>query len=197
MSRRKHEPITVRPQRSFRVIVQGTCGFVPRFGCTENSKSTKTPIGFITNVWYIWVSTQKIWENPQIIHLFIGFPIINHPFWGTPIFGNTHLYLYNLPQKSTIHVGVHIPVPWILWTISCMFFSFGWGGYEESFWVNWNPFECLIWAWVRPMGVRSFQKLEVIRRPLRLHIPWVWPPSQDAGSWQMKLYVLGSPILNM
>ena len=23
----------------------------------------------------------------------IGFSIINHPFWGTPIFGNTHIYL--------------------------------------------------------------------------------------------------------
>ena len=31
----------------------------------------------------IWVF-PKIWENPQIIHLFIGFSIINHPFWGTP-----------------------------------------------------------------------------------------------------------------
>ena len=24
--------------------------------------------------------------------IFIGFSIINHPFWGTPIFGNTHMY---------------------------------------------------------------------------------------------------------
>ena len=23
--------------------------------------------------------------------IFIGFSIINHPFWGTPIFGNTHM----------------------------------------------------------------------------------------------------------
>jgi len=22
----------------------------------------------------------------------IGFSIINHPFWGTPIFGNTHMF---------------------------------------------------------------------------------------------------------
>ena len=25
--------------------------------------------------------------------ILIGFSIINHPFWGTPIFGNTHLML--------------------------------------------------------------------------------------------------------
>ena len=24
--------------------------------------------------------------------ILIGFSIINHPFWGTPIFGNTHLF---------------------------------------------------------------------------------------------------------
>ena len=28
---------------------------------------------------------------PQIIHLLIGFSIIDHPFWGTTIFGNTHI----------------------------------------------------------------------------------------------------------
>ena len=38
----------------------------------------------------------KIWENPQIIHLFIGFSplIINHPFWGVknPLFLEGHTY---------------------------------------------------------------------------------------------------------
>ena len=26
--------------------------------------------------------------------ILIGFSTINHPFWGTPIFGNTHIYGY-------------------------------------------------------------------------------------------------------
>ena len=26
--------------------------------------------------------------------ILIGFSIINHPFWGTPIFGNTYIYIY-------------------------------------------------------------------------------------------------------
>ena len=32
------------------------------------------------------------------LSILIGFSIINHPFWGTPIFGNTHIKddLYNL-----------------------------------------------------------------------------------------------------
>ena len=25
--------------------------------------------------------------------ILLGFSIINHPFWGTPIFGNTHIVL--------------------------------------------------------------------------------------------------------
>ena len=31
--------------------------------------------------------------------ILIGFSIINHPFWGTPIFGNTHM-LFNNPQQK-------------------------------------------------------------------------------------------------
>ena len=55
-----------------------------------------------------WVLTSKqreknipllkniIWMFPKIVvppnhPILIGFSIINHPFWGTPIFGNTHL----------------------------------------------------------------------------------------------------------
>ena len=30
--------------------------------------------------------------------ILIGFSIINHPFWGTPIFGNNHMFL-DLPQE--------------------------------------------------------------------------------------------------
>ena len=29
--------------------------------------------------------------------ILIGFSIINHPFWGTPIFGNTHMVIKNKP----------------------------------------------------------------------------------------------------
>ena len=39
----------------------------------------------------------SVWMFPKIVVLpikssnLIGFSIINHPFWGTPVFGNTHL----------------------------------------------------------------------------------------------------------
>ena len=38
--------------------------------------------------------------------ILIGFSIINHPFWGTPIFGNTHLYL---PGGISLHWGPSLP----------------------------------------------------------------------------------------
>ena len=39
--------------------------------------------------------------SPQIIHLFIGFSIINHPFWGTPVFGNTQTTRPKRDKRST------------------------------------------------------------------------------------------------
>ena len=47
---------------------------------------------------------QKSWY-PQIIHFtVIGFSIINHPFWGTPIFGNT---LVVPTTKKTLYKSLH------------------------------------------------------------------------------------------
>ena len=42
--------------------------------------------------WYIGVSKNRGTPKSSIL---IGFSIINHPFWGTPIFGNTHICIYN------------------------------------------------------------------------------------------------------
>ena len=41
---------------------------------------------------YIWVFPKIMVPNSSIL---IGFSIINHPFWGTPIFGNTHIVQSN------------------------------------------------------------------------------------------------------
>ena len=38
---------------------------------------------------YMGVSKNR-GKNPKS-SILIGFSIINHPFWGTPIFGNTHI----------------------------------------------------------------------------------------------------------
>ena len=50
---------------------------------------------------------------PKSSHLFIGFSLINHPFWGTTIFGNTHLKVehhftdFTLIYLSMCHLLVH------------------------------------------------------------------------------------------
>ena len=41
--------------------------------------------------WYMGVSKNNGTPKSSIL---IGVSIINHPFGGTPIFGNIHIYLY-------------------------------------------------------------------------------------------------------
>ena len=41
----------------------------------------------------------KIGGTPKS-SILIGFSIVNHPFWGTPIFGNTHIYFILLQLAS-------------------------------------------------------------------------------------------------
>ena len=49
--------------------------------------------------------------------ILIGFSIINHPFWGTPIFGNTHMNVWFLDDFSpSVSSGVN--------PIKCSDFSF-------------------------------------------------------------------------
>ena len=42
---------------------------------------------------YMGVSKNRGTPKSSIL---IGFSIINHPFWGTPIFGNIHIYIYSI-----------------------------------------------------------------------------------------------------
>ena len=44
----------------------------------------------------LYIYNILIWMFPKIVvppksSILIGFSLINHPFWGTPIFGNTHM----------------------------------------------------------------------------------------------------------
>ena len=64
----------------------------------------KPPIRYIPNTrgasWGIIITL--IWMFPKIVvppkwSILIGFSIVNHPFWGTPIFGNTHMLRCNCP----------------------------------------------------------------------------------------------------
>ena len=42
---------------------------------------------------YIYMGVSENSGTPKS-SILIGFFIINHPFWGTTIFGNTHIYIY-------------------------------------------------------------------------------------------------------
>ena len=44
--------------------------------------------------------------------ILIGFSIINHPFWGTPIFGNTHRYIVH--SDKNVICGLQLARSWLL-----------------------------------------------------------------------------------
>ena len=44
---------------------------------------------------------------PQIIHLLIGFSIINHPVVGTTIFGNIHIYSFYTTHYNPIYKSIY------------------------------------------------------------------------------------------
>ncbi len=48
---------------------------------------------------HLFIYKYMIWVFPKLM---VGFSLINHPFWGTPIFGNIHMYrLYSCFQFVT------------------------------------------------------------------------------------------------
>ena len=59
-----------------------------------------------TSIWRVYMDVS---ENSGTLKssILIGFSIINHPFWGTPIFGNTHMCLFGLWLLTFCH--------WQLW----------------------------------------------------------------------------------
>ena len=48
---------------------------------------------------YMGVSENNGTPKSSIL---VGFSIINHPFWGAPIFGNTYIYIYIQPKMFGI-----------------------------------------------------------------------------------------------
>ena len=55
---------------------------------------------------YMGVSKNRGTPKSSIL---IGFSIINHPFWGTIIFGNTHIKSELLQKKSHLRVSSKLP----------------------------------------------------------------------------------------
>ena len=58
---------------------------------------------------YMDVSENRVF--PPKSSILIGFSIINHPFWGTPIFGNIHMFTYIFQERTWKNLAS--------WFISC------------------------------------------------------------------------------
>ncbi len=83
--------------------------------------------------------------SPQIIHLFIGFSIINHPFWGTPIFGNTqiiksiHVFCdvnirHSMPLETSHDAKAQAAQPSQLESLQ------GWWAHQQKSTASWSPY---------------------------------------------------------
>ena len=69
---------------------------------------------YIYNI-YMYMDVSENSGTPKS-SILIGFSIINHPFWGTPIFGNTHI-----PSKERTY-------PLLFGTFESMIVLFPFGG---------------------------------------------------------------------
>ena len=81
-------------------------GFVCWWFCLLKSKAGWFESTVVINNRYMGVSKNNGTPKSSIL---IGLSIINHPFWGTPIFGNTHIDLPIQSQVSPRYIFHHLP----------------------------------------------------------------------------------------
>ena len=81
------------------------CGFHSNFtDFTLQSKHPDIELK-LKKRWYVYTDVSEISGTPKS-SILVGFSIINHPFWGTPIFGNTHV-LFRLYQTCVSVSGAN------------------------------------------------------------------------------------------
>ena len=89
---------------------------LPSVAATSADHPRRRPIPFflIRRGWRWTFEWEKIWVFPKIgVHpnqpILIGFSNIHHPFWGTIIFGNTHICNLLFFEQGIFWV-IHLPV---------------------------------------------------------------------------------------
>ena len=92
----------IHESRSVRI----TSALYKHAGMSFWKKNWQLPRSLSTSSIYMGVSKNRGTPKSSIL---IGFSIINHPFWGAPIFGNTHIFLCfrisNSPTSPTLRVA--------------------------------------------------------------------------------------------
>ena len=77
-------------------VLFGTFSEISSWGQDCGVSSRGMPSEFVKKlaIACVYMVVSKNGGTPKS-SILIGFSIINHPFWGTPIFGNTHIHLRN------------------------------------------------------------------------------------------------------
>ena len=109
--------------------------------------------GGLRSNWYIYIEVS--WNRgPQIIPILVGFSIINHPFLGTPMYGNIWLRIF--PEVLGLHrssrVAWHAP-----------YFAHA----HKLIWV-FNKENYDYWLMITIWGIPSFRQTHISRSFARL-----------------------------
>ena len=112
-------------------------------------------------------------ETPKS-SILIGFSIINHPFWGTPIFGNTHIIIQEIHHHLDVHRWRDIPRFFRVFVESC--------GTSA---ITWNPKQPFINGCFNGMIPNlyvengCFTKHPFINGCLGFQVPWYFGDISD------------------
>ena len=52
--------------------------------------------------------------TPKIIHFLVGFSVLNHLFWGTPIYGHPHIAIRN--EAASRPSSLRASTSWVPWS---------------------------------------------------------------------------------
>ena len=80
--------------------------FLQRTTDMGSSKKGEIQCGYI----YIYIHTEvSINYCTPKSSIFIRLSLINHPYWGTPIYGNPHMYIYIYIHIYTYNIDICVP----------------------------------------------------------------------------------------
>ena len=91
-------------------------------GATDLHSIDESEVPWVVRQMYVYMGVSKNRGTPKS-SILIGFSIINHPFWGTPIFGNPHINNRALVHNTATYMKTcykaYLQPPlkkWIFWS---------------------------------------------------------------------------------
>ena len=94
----------IHPRKLTRTPIMMVSKFGVSFSSVSFSGAIEKTLGHQSPLDDMGVSKNNGTPKSSIL---IGFSIINHPFWDTPIFGNTHIFIFRASNSASVHQWVY------------------------------------------------------------------------------------------